>query len=193
MLITLLIAIRRPLHLEDIVTTDHLDLLARLVVLTSLVVGYSYATEISLALTEPARDAERSTFVYRATGHYAPLFWTMATCNCGLPLLLLVRRIRRTTWTLLTICLLVNLGMWLERWVIIVTSLSHDRLPFQWRFYSPTWVEWALTFGALGWFLLLMLVGLKVLPPISIAELKEAAEEKTEEDAPSGAEVSHVG
>jgi len=194
MLITLLIAIRRPFHLEDIVTTDHLDLLARLVVLTSLVVAYSYATEISLALTEPAHDAERSTFVYRATGHYAPLFWTMAACNCGLPLLLLVRRIRRTTWSLLTICLLVNLGMWLERWIIIVTSLSHDRLPFEWRLYSPRWVEWALTFGAFGWFLLLMLVGLKVLPPISIAELKEAAEEGPEEDgAPAGgAEVSHV-
>ena len=194
MLITLLIAIRRPFHLEDIVTTDHLDLLARLVVLTSLVVAYSYATEISLALTEPAHDAERSTFVYRATGHYAPLFWTMAACNCGLPLLLLVRRIRRTTWSLLTICLLVNLGMWLERWIIIVTSLSHDRLPFEWRLYSPRWVEWALTFGAFGWFLLLMLVGLKVLPPISIAELKEAAEEQPEEDeAPEGGpEVSHV-
>jgi len=194
MLITLLIAIRRPFHLEDIVTTDHLDLLARLVVLTSLVVAYSYATEISLALTEPAHDAERSTFVYRATGHYAPFFWAMAACNCGLPLLLLVRRIRRTTWSLLTICVLVNLGMWLERWIIIVTSLSHDRLPFEWRLYSPRWVEWALTFGAFGWFLLLMLVGLKVLPPISIAELKEAAEEQPGEDeAPEGgAEVSHV-
>jgi molybdopterin-containing oxidoreductase family membrane subunit len=79
--------------------------------------------------------------------------------------------------------------MWLERWVIIVTSLSHDRLPFQWRFYSPTWVEWALTFGALGWFLLLMLVGLKVLPPISISELKEAAEDEASQRA---AEVIHV-
>jgi molybdopterin-containing oxidoreductase family membrane subunit len=117
----------------------------------------------------------------------------MATCNCGLPLLLLVRRIRRTTWSLLTICLLVNVGMWLERWVIIVTSLSHDRLPFAWRFYSPTWVEWALTFGALGWFLVLMLVGLKVLPPISIAELKEAAvEESGEEDPERSAEVGHA-
>jgi len=193
MLITLLIAIRRPLHLEEVVTADHLDLLARLVVLTSLVVAYSYATEISLALTEPTRDAERGTLVYRATGPYAPLFWTMAACNCGLPLLLLARRIRRTTWALLTICLLVNVGMWLERWIIIVTSLSHDRLPFDWRLYSPRWVEWALTFGALGWFLLLMLLGLKVLPPISIAELKEAAEEKAEEEAPArGAEVSHV-
>jgi molybdopterin-containing oxidoreductase family membrane subunit len=195
MLITLLIAIRRPFHLEDIITAHHLDMLARLVVLTSLVVAYSYATEISLALTGPAGDPERSTFAYRATGHYAPLFWAMAICNCGLPLLLLARRVRRTTWALLVICLLVNVGMWLERWVIIVTSLSHDRLPFGWRFYSPRWVEWALTFGALGWFLLLMLVGLKVLPPISIAELKEAAAEEpaAEGASPLAAEVSHVG
>jgi molybdopterin-containing oxidoreductase family membrane subunit len=195
MLITLLVAIRRPLHLEDVITPHHLDMLARLVVLTSLVVAYSYATEISLALTGPKGDAEHGTFLYRLTGHYAPLFWTMAICNCGLPLLLLVRRVRRTTWSLLAVCLLVNVGMWLERWVIIVTSLSHDRLPFEWRFYSPRWVEWALTFGALGWFLLLMLVGLKVLPPISISELKEAAAEEQapeEADPPLGAEASHV-
>jgi molybdopterin-containing oxidoreductase family membrane subunit len=83
--------------------------------------------------------------------------------------------------------------MWSERWVIIVTSLSHDRLPFAWRFYSPSWVEWALTVGAFGWFLLLMLVGLKVLPPISISELKEAAEERTVDEAPPrGEEVVHV-
>jgi molybdopterin-containing oxidoreductase family membrane subunit len=192
MLITILIAIRRPFRLEDLITPHHLDLLARLVVLTSLVVGYAYVTEISLALTEPARDAERSTLVYRATGPYAPLFWAMVTCNCGLPLLLLARRVRRTTWALLSICVLVNLGMWLERWIIIVTALSHDRLPFEWRLYTPRWVEWALTFGAFGWFLFLMLVGLKVLPPISIAELKEeAAEEGVGRAMQPAGEVAH--
>jgi len=189
MLVTILIALRRAFHLEEIITSHHLDMLARLVVLTSLIVTYAYATEFGLAFTEPAADAERSTFAYRATGHYAPLFWTMAVCNCGLPLLLLLRRVRRTTWALLGVCLLVNVGMWLERWVIIVTSLSHDRLPFEWRFYSPRWVEWALTFGALGWFFLLLLLGLKIIPPLSISELKEAA---AEAEAPHGVEVARV-
>ena len=76
---------------------------------------------------------------------------------------------------LLAICLAVNVGMWLERFNIVVTSLSHDRLPFDWRVYVPTWVEWAITFGAFGWFFLLFLLGLKLLPPVSIAEMKEEA------------------
>ena len=173
MLITILIPLRRAFHLEEIVTARHLDLLARLVVLTSLIVAYAYAAELGLALPEPAADPERSTLVYRATGPYAPLFWIMVTCNCGLPLLLLARRLRRSPAALLAVCIPVNLGMWLERWVIIVTSLSHDRLPFDWRLYSPRWVEWAITLGSFGWFFLLLLVGLKLLPPLSIAELEE--------------------
>jgi len=194
MVITILVPLRRAFHLEDIITPHHLDMLSRLVVLTSLIVGYAYLTEFGLALPQPASDPERATFLYRATGHYAPFFWTMVTCNCVLPLLLLARRVRRAAWALVAVCVLINVGMWLERWVIIVTSLSHDRLPFAWRTYAPRWPEWALTFGALGWFFLLFLVGLKVLPPISIAEMKEA---QAHAAAPSGTgtlavEVSHV-
>jgi len=179
MLITILIPLRRAFRLEEVIAPHHLDMLARLVLLTSFIVAYAYATELGLALPEPRADPERSTLVYRATGHYAPLFWTMVVCNCGLPLLFLWRRLRRSPAALLAICIPINLGMWLERWVIIVTSLSHDRLPFDWRFYTPRWVEWAITLGSFGWFFLLLLVGLKLLPPISIAELEEqrAAEE----------------
>jgi molybdopterin-containing oxidoreductase family membrane subunit len=174
MLITLLVPIRRAFGLEEVITPRHLDMLARLVVLTSLIVAYAYATELGLALPGSHGDPERSTLVYRATGDYAPLFWTMVACNCGLPLLFLLRRLRRSPAALLAICIPINLGMWLERWVIIVSSLSHDRIPFLWRVYQPTWVEWAITAGSFGWFFLLLLVGLKLLPPISIAELEEA-------------------
>jgi molybdopterin-containing oxidoreductase family membrane subunit len=111
--------------------------------------------------------------LFRMTGTYAPLFWLMVTCNCVGPALLLVRRIRTTTWSLLVICILVNVGMWLERFNIVVTSLAHDRLPFDWRTYWPTWVEWGMTFGAFGWFFFLFLIGLKLLPSVSISELKE--------------------
>jgi molybdopterin-containing oxidoreductase family membrane subunit len=78
-----------------------------------------------------------------------------------------------TTWSLLVICLFVNVGMWLERFNIVVTSLAHDRLPFDWRTYWPSWVEWAITFGAFGWFFFWFLLGLKFLPSVSISELKE--------------------
>ncbi len=185
MVITILVPLRRAFRLESLITMRHLDMLARLVILTGLIVGYSYAVEIALSLQAPPGDAERSTFLYRMTGPYAPVFWTMVTCNLGGPLLLLVRRIRATTWSLLVICVAINVGMWLERFNIVVTSLSHDRLPFDWRVYVPTWVEWAVTFGAFGWFFFLFLVGLKLLPPVSIAELKE--------DAAHGAHAEGVG
>ncbi len=175
MVITILIPVRRAFRLEGLIEARHVEMLARLVILTGLIITYSYATEILLALQEPASDPERATFVYRMTGPYAPVFWTMVACNCGGPLLLLVGRIRRSTPVLLVICVAINVGMWLERFNIIVTSLSHDRLPFDWRVYVPTWVEWAITVGAFGWFFTLFLVGLKLLPPVSISELKEEA------------------
>lgn len=175
MVITILVPLRRAFRLEALITPRHLDMLARLVILTGLIVTYSYATEILLALQEPAQDPERSTFLYRMSGPYAPVFWTMVAFNCGGPILLLSRRVRRWTPALFGICVGVNVGMWLERFNIVVTSLSHDYLPFDWRVYVPTPVEWAITFGAFGWFFFLFLVGLKILPPVSISELKEEA------------------
>jgi Ni/Fe-hydrogenase subunit HybB-like protein len=175
MVITILIPVRRAFRLESLIEPRHIDMLARLVILTGLIITYSYATELLLALQEHPADPERSTFLYRMTGPYAPVFWTMVTCNCGGPLLLLWGRIRRSTPLLMGICIAINVGMWLERFNIVVTSLAHDRLPFDWRVYVPTWVEWAVTVGAFGWFFTLFLVGIKLLPPVSIAELKEEA------------------
>ena len=189
MVIVILVPLRRWLRLEEIITPQHLDMLCRLVVLTSLIVTYSYATEILTALGEPASDPERSTFVYRMTGDYAPLFWLMVACNCLGPSLLLSSKVRRNLRAVFVIAVLVNVGMWLERFNIVVTSLAHDRNPFNWRTYAPSWVEWAMTFGAFGWFFFWFLVGIKVLPPVSIAEMKE---ELAHERAVSG-EVAHAG
>jgi molybdopterin-containing oxidoreductase family membrane subunit len=173
MVITILIPLRKAFQLEHIITQRHIDMLSRLVILTALIVAYAYTAELSLASTQPAADAERSTFLYRAGGPYAPLFWAMVLCNCAGPMLLFLRRVRQRMWAVLTICILVNVGMWLERFNIIVTSLSHDRMPYSWRLYSPRAVEWAWTVGSLGWFLFLFLIGIKVLPMVSIAEMKE--------------------
>lgn len=193
MVITILVPLRRAFRLEALITPRHLDMLARLVILTGLIVTYSYATELLLALRAPASDPERSTLLFRITGPYAPVFWTMVICNCGGPILLLLRRIRSTTWTLLTISIAINVGMWLERFNIVVTSLAHDRLPFDWRVYVPTWVEWAITVGAFGWFFMLFLIGLQILPPVSIAELKEEAVHRAaEEGGIEGGEAAHA-
>ncbi len=157
MVVTLLVPLRRALHLEDLITTRHLDLASRVVLLTSLMVTYSYAIEWVLALRGPP-GLERSILIYRATGDYAPLFWVMAVCNCLIPLALFSRRIRTAPWVLLAVCLLVNVGMWLERFVIIVTSEAHDRIPFDWRTYRPQPVEYGITLGALGWFFFWFLI-----------------------------------
>ncbi len=175
LVVTLLVPLRRILHLESLITPWHLDMTSRVVLLTSLVVTYSYILEYVLAFHGPP-SVERSTLVYRATGPYAPLFWTMVACNCVFPLLLFLRQVRARPAALLAICVLVNVGMWLERFVIIVTSLSHDRIPFDWTgIYRPTFVEVGITLGSLGWFFLWFLIFVRLLPVVSISEMKEAS------------------
>jgi molybdopterin-containing oxidoreductase family membrane subunit len=170
MVVVLLVPLRWALRVEHIVTKQHLDMLARLVLFTSLIVTYSYITEFAIA--EPG-TAEYRTLMYRATGDYALLFWVMILCNSVLPLLLFSKRIRATIPALVTITLLVNVGMWLERFNIISTSLSHDRLPFTWRVYTPRLVEGLITLGSFGWFFFWFLVFIRLLPAISISEMKE--------------------
>jgi Ni/Fe-hydrogenase subunit HybB-like protein len=177
MVLTLIVPLRRALHLEDIVTTWHLDMVARVILLTSLIVSYSYIIEFTLAL-RGGPSAERSTLLYRAAGDYAPLFWTMVTCNCLVPLALFWKKVRTAPWALFVISVLINVGMWLERFVIIVSSLSHDRIPFDWRTYRPSLVEAGITVGAFGWFLFWFLIFVRLLPAVSISEMKEAAVEE---------------
>jgi Ni/Fe-hydrogenase subunit HybB-like protein len=175
MVITLLIPLRRALHLEELITPWHFDMTARILILTSLIVTYSYLIEFALAL-HGGPSPERSTLVYRATGDYAPFYWLMVACNCVFPLLLFFKRIRTSPPALLAICIGINIGMWLERFIILVTSLSHERNPFDWwGLYRPTLIEAGITFGAFGWFFFWFLIFIKLLPAVSISELKEAA------------------
>ena len=174
MVISLLIPIRSALRIGELITLKHLDMLARIVLLTSLIVTFSYATEFALAMRGGA-SAERDTLLYRATGAFWPFFWTMVTCNCVLPLLFFVGRIRTSQLGLFTVCALVNVGMWLERFNIVVSSLEHNRIPFDWAAYHPRLAEAGITIGSFGWFFFWFLLFLKLLPSVSIAELKEEA------------------
>ena len=176
MVITLLIPLRKALGLTELITPKHLDLLSRLVLLTSLIVSYSYGTEFFLALRGDPTD-DRATLIYRATGHYWPLFVLMVLGNCLLPLFLASKKLRNNSAALIGVCLFVNVGMWLERFVIIVSSLSHNRIPFDWHIYTPQPAEIGITIGSFGWFFLWFLIFLKLMPAVSIAELKEDAAE----------------
>jgi molybdopterin-containing oxidoreductase family membrane subunit len=172
MVLTLLVPLRRALGIEELVTQKHLDMLSRLVLLTSLIVTFSYSMEFVLASWRGPR-MELETLLFRAFGSYAPLFWTMVLCNCLLPLLLFSARVRNSALSLFFLGILVNVGMWLERFNIVVTSLSHNRIPFDWTTYRPSLVEIGITVGSFGWFFTWFLIFLKLLPAVSIAELKE--------------------
>ena len=181
MVITLLIPIRRAMGLTRLITMKHLDMLSRLVLLTSLIVTFSYSTEFLLAL-RAGDSPERQTLLYRATGAFWPFFWLMVLGNCVGPLFLFIRRVRETQVGLLLVCIMVNVGMWLERFNIVVSSLEHNRIPFDWGSYHPRLAEIGITIGSFGWFFFWLLLFLKLLPAVSIAELKEEAAHQHHEE-----------
>jgi len=174
MVITLLIPMRRAFGLHDYLTERHFESLAKLVVVTGVIVGYSYLMEFFIAWYS-GNPAEQGVFLYRISGEYAVAFWGMVLFNSILPLAFLWRRVRTSIPALFVIGILINAGMWLERLVIIVTSLSHDYLPYTWGSYRPTRIEVGITVGSFCWFLLFFLIFLKTFPSMSITEMKEEA------------------
>ncbi len=172
MVITLIVPMRKMFHLEPYITVDDFDKLARLLLFTSLIVGYAYIVEFSLAFWS-GNVFESQQFIYRATGDYAPFYWLMVTCNVLIPLTLFVNKLRRNIKYLFIVSLLVNVGMWFERFNIIVMSLAHDFDPYAWGIYKPSLVEIGITLGSFGWFFTFFLIFAKTLPIVSITELKE--------------------
>lgn len=176
MVITLLIPLRRLLGLEEYITIHHFENLAKMIILTSMIVGYAYMVEFFIAWYSGS-PYEQAAFYDRMFGQYRLFTWAMLTCNVIVPLFLFAKRIRTSLPALFVISLLVNVGMWLERFVIIVTSLSHDFNPANWAgIYTPTWVEGAITLGAFSMFFFLFLVFVKNFPAVSITEMKEASD-----------------
>jgi len=173
MVINLLIPIRHGFKLQHIVTTDHIEKLSKLVLLTSTIVGYSYLVEFFCAWYGPSKF-ERDMFWYRFTGHFAWAGWIMFTCNVIIPLLLWFKSVRRNMAVLFVIMLFVNVGMWFERFVIIVGSLSHPFNPSGWEVnYRMSWAEAAILAGSFAWFGMYFLIFIRVLPAFSVAEIKE--------------------
>jgi Ni/Fe-hydrogenase subunit HybB-like protein len=172
LVITILIPLRKIFKVENLITMKNFDSMAKVILLTGLIVGYAYAIEYFLAWYS-GNPYELAIFKWRASGDYAIAFWMMVSCNAIIPLLFFFKKMRTSLFWLLLICVLINVGMWLERYVIIVTSLSHDFLPFAWGNYSPTWVELGISLGSWGFFLMLFFLFAKFLPSISITEVKE--------------------
>ena len=172
MVITLVVPLRKAMNLHEYITDDHFESIAKIMLFTSLIVSYAYIVEFGLAWYG-GNVFETGAFRYRALGDFRYLTWAMIFCNSLVPLSLFVKRLRRNTTCLLVVSLLVNVGMWLERFVIIVASLAHDYDPYVWGTYSPTYVEVGISLGSFGMFFTLYLLFVKNLPVLSITEIKE--------------------
>ncbi len=171
MVLTLMIIARVTMRLQDYVTVDHIEVMCKLVLLTSCIVGLAYGTEFFIAMYSENRF-ERFVFLNRASGPMAWSYWIMVSCNVIVPQLLWFRRVRRWIAAVFVISLLVNVGMWFERFVIIVTSLYQDFVPSSWASYAPTLVEWATLIGSFGLFFTCFLLFCRFLPVIAMAEVK---------------------
>ena len=172
MVITLLIPLRKILKVEHIITMDHFDKIAKVIIFTGLIVGYAYGIEYFMSWYS-GNNFERAIFHWRATGEYAYGFWIMVIFNSIVPLAFFFKKVRSNLKLLFFISILINIGMWFERFVIIVSSLAHEFLPFAWGYYKPTWVEFGITIGSFCWFFFLFLIFVKVFPSISVTEIKE--------------------
>jgi Ni/Fe-hydrogenase subunit HybB-like protein len=173
MVITLLVPMRRIFKTENLITDSTLENLAKTIILTGLIVGYSYGMEYFMAWYS-GNLVERDTFIWRAIGHYAPQFWIMIICNSVAPLAFFFKKVRTHLPSLVGISILINIGMWFERYVIIVGSVAHEYDPYSWGLYRPTRVDYAIMLGSFSLFFLMFLLFAKFLPSISMTELKEA-------------------
>lgn len=172
MVVTLVVPMRKMFSLEKYITLDHFDDLAKILLFTSLVVSYAYIVEYFIAFYS-GNLYDIRLFTYRATGHYWPFFWLMVFCNCVVPLPLFIRKFRRNLTFLFIAGIFVNIGMWLERLIIIVTSLARDFDPYAWGPYTPSFVEVGITLMSFGVFFTLFLLFAKTLPVLAITEIKE--------------------
>jgi molybdopterin-containing oxidoreductase family membrane subunit len=166
-----LIMVRKIFNYEHIITVDTLEKMNKIMLLTGSMVGYAYAMEFFIAWYSGV-EAERFAFLNRAMGPYAWAYWIMVTCNVVSPQLFWFKKIRRTIPVMFVIAIFVNIGMWLERFVIIVTSLSRDFLPSSWAYYKPTLVDGMILIGSFGFFFTWILLFTKALPVVSMAEVK---------------------
>lgn len=171
MVSTVLIIIRKLYDMENIITLNHIEKMNKILLATGTMVGYAYAMEFFIAWYS-GNAFESFVFINRAFGPYAWAYWIMISCNVGFPQLFWFKKIRRSIPITFVLVLLVNVGMWFERFVIIVTSLHRDFLPASWGMYVPTMYDFGILLGSFGLFFTLLLLFVKVMPSVSLAEIK---------------------
>jgi Ni/Fe-hydrogenase subunit HybB-like protein len=171
MVLTLVIPLRKFYRLEDFITRRHLRAMAKVMLATGLIVAYGYMMEAFFGWYS-ANKYEGFMILNRMNGPYAPFYWMLILCNVIVPQLLWSSRVRDNVVILFIISLIVNVGMWLERFVIVITSLHRDFLVSSWGMYAPTIWDWQIYIGTIGFFVFLTLLFVRFLPMISIFEMR---------------------
>jgi molybdopterin-containing oxidoreductase family membrane subunit len=171
MVVTLLVPMRKIYKLENLITLRHLDNMNKIILATGSLVGLAYGTEFFMAWYS-GNQYEGFTFINRAFGPYWWAYWIMVTCNVISPQLFWFKWFRTNLVAMWVVSIFVNIGMWFERFVITVTSLSRDFLPSSWGYYRPTMFDGLMFFGSFGVFLTLFLLFCRYLPTIAISEVK---------------------
>ena len=172
MVLTIMIIIRKIYKLHDYVTNSHINAICKILVFISLIMGLAYSTELFITWYS-GNEYEIFTFFHnRLTGDYNSAFWIMLSSNAIIPQLFWFEKIRKKIWIVFLISIIINIGMWFERYVIVITSLSKDLLPSNWADYTPTKVEIGIFIGTLGFFVMCLLLFFRYLPMIAISEVK---------------------
>nr|MBC8523138.1 polysulfide reductase NrfD [PVC group bacterium] len=171
MVMTLAIPARELWGLKNFITKRHLENMCKIILLTGSMVGYAYSMEFFIAWYS-GELYESFTFINRAFGPYAWAYWIMVSCNVITPQIFWFKKARNSIAIMFTASLLVNVGMWFERFVIVVTSLANDFLPSSWGIFDPTWVDVLTFLGSFGLFMTFFLLFIRYLPVLAIAEIK---------------------
>jgi Ni/Fe-hydrogenase subunit HybB-like protein len=179
MVLTLMIVTRKVYKLEDYITIGHIELMNIVIIITGSIVGIAYITEFFMAWYSGV-EAEQYAFINRATGPYWWAYWSMMTCNVISPQLFWIKKIRTSIVATFALSIVVNIGMWFERFVIIVTSLHRDYLPSSWAMFYPTWADIGIYLFTFGFFFTAFFLFAKFFPVINMAEVKAVLKSSSE-------------
>lgn len=183
MVMTVLLVVRRLYGMEHIITMGHLDKMAKILCATGMIVGYAYGMEFFIAWYSGVQ-AEQFVFLNRAFGPYAWAYWIMISCNVISPQFFWFKKARKNLLLMFVISIFINIGMWFERFVIVISSLHRDFLPSSWAYFTPTWNDFGLLLGSFGLFFTFVLIFARTMPVIAISEVKGVM---------PGAQPSHHG
>jgi molybdopterin-containing oxidoreductase family membrane subunit len=177
MVVCLAALVRWGFRMEGLITLAHFDVMAKIMLMASIVMGLSYATEWFNAWYG-GEHAERSLVAFEFTGAYAPLFWALLLCNVIIPQSFWFSAVRDNVAAVFVVAVIINIGMWLERILIVWNTLSHDYSVDMWRLFIPTVWDWLTTAGSLGLFALMFLVFVRLVPAVSMHEVRKLVDEE---------------